>query len=136
MRLAQLGEFIERLPEGLATRVGERGLKLSGGERQRVGVARAILLDPKVLILDEATSSLDSETEREVQAALATAAKGRTTIAVAHRLSTIAHADNIIVLDDGRIVESGTHGTLLAKGGLYAQLWRQQAEIETATKTR
>ncbi|RZO66598.1 MAG: ABC transporter ATP-binding protein/permease [Parvularculaceae bacterium] len=136
VRQAQLGEFIERLPEGLATRVGERGLKLSGGERQRVGVARAILLDPKVLILDEATSSLDSETEREVQAALATAAKGRTTIAVAHRLSTIAHADNIIVLDDGRIVESGTHGTLLAKGGLYALLWRQQAEIETATKTR
>ncbi|MBI1392018.1 MAG: ATP-binding cassette domain-containing protein [Alphaproteobacteria bacterium] len=129
---AQLGAFIRSLPLGLETRVGERGLKLSGGEKQRVGVARAILLDPAVLILDEATSSLDSETEREVQSALAAAAAGRTTIAVAHRLSTIAHADRILVLDQGRIAESGTHTELLANGGLYASLWRQQANLADA----
>jgi ATP-binding cassette subfamily B protein len=127
-RRAQLGAFIAGLPLGLETRVGERGLKLSGGEKQRVGVARAILLDPAILVLDEATSSLDSETEKEVQTALAEAARGRTTLAVAHRLSTIARADVIFVLDSGRIVEQGRHEALLARGGLYAALWRRQTE--------
>ncbi len=127
-RRAQLGDLIASLPDGLDTRVGERGLKLSGGEKQRVGVARAILKDPCILVLDEATSSLDSGTEQEVQAALAEAARGRTTIAVAHRLSTIAAADHIVVLDDGRIVEQGDHNTLLAHKGLYAGMWARQAE--------
>ena len=125
-RRAQLGAFIEGLPEGLDTRVGERGLKLSGGEKQRVGVARAILLNPPILILDEATSSLDSTTEEEVQGALNEAARGRTTIAVAHRLSTVAGADLILVFEDGRIVESGKHDELIGRDGLYASLWRRQ----------
>lgn len=125
---AQLGDFIRRLPQGLDTRVGERGLKLSGGEKQRVGVARAVLLDPAILVLDEATSSLDSATEEEVQTALADAAKGRTTIAVAHRLSTIARADLILVFDEGRLVESGDHDGLIRIDGLYARLWRRQTE--------
>jgi ATP-binding cassette subfamily B protein len=127
-RRAQLADFIASLPEGLDTRVGERGLKLSGGEKQRVGVARAILKDPAILVLDEATSSLDSETEREVQAALAEATKGRTTIAVAHRLSTIARADLILVLEDGRIAELGSHADLVARGGRYAAMWARQVE--------
>ncbi len=123
---AQLGDFIKTLPDGLDTRVGERGMKLSGGEKQRVGVARAILLNPTILVLDEATSSLDSETEKEVQTALSEASKGRTTIAIAHRLSTLAEADRIFVLDEGRLVETGNHGSLLKKNGLYANLWRRQ----------
>ncbi|MBT8470997.1 MAG: ABC transporter ATP-binding protein/permease [Marinicaulis sp.] len=126
-RRAQLGEFIESLPEGLDTRVGERGLKLSGGEKQRVGIARAILLDPPILVLDEATSSLDSSTEEEVQAALREAAKGRTTLAVAHRLSTVANADMIIVLDGGKVIERGTHSELVASNGFYADLWARQS---------
>ena len=129
---AQLGEFIASLPAGLDTRVGERGLKLSGGEKQRVGVARAILRDPPILILDEATSSLDSTTEEEVQAALQEAARGRTTVAVAHRLSTIARADVILVLDDGEIVERGTHNDLIAEEGVYATLWRRQTSGDEA----
>ena len=120
---ARLGDFVRSLPKGLETRVGERGLKLSGGEKQRVGVARAILKNPPILILDEATSALDSETESEVQAALAEAARGRTTIAVAHRLSTIAKADQIIVLEDGHVAEQGDHAALLGREGRYAAMW-------------
>lgn len=125
---ARLKDFVLSLPNGLETRVGERGLKLSGGEKQRVGVARAILKNPPILILDEATSALDSETESEVQAALAEAARGRTTIAVAHRLSTIAKADQIIVLEDGHLAEEGDHAALLDLEGRYASMWRRQAE--------
>jgi len=134
-RRAQLGPLIESLPAGLDTRVGERGLKLSGGEKQRVGVARAILGDPAILILDEATSSLDSTTEEDVQSALKEAARGRTTIAVAHRLSTIAGADLILVFEDGEIGERGTHDSLIASGGLYADLWRRQSAAEGEART-
>jgi ABC-type transport system involved in Fe-S cluster assembly fused permease/ATPase subunit len=126
-RKAQLSEFIDNLPQGWETRVGERGVKLSGGERQRVGIARTILKNPAILVLDEATSALDSGTEAEVQGALNEAARGRTTLMVAHRLSTIASADEIIVLDQGRIAERGTHAQLLTKRGLYAELWSRQA---------
>ena len=129
---AHLTAFVASLPEGLDTRVGERGVKLSGGEKQRVGVARAILKDPPILILDEATSALDSETEGEVQAALAEAARGRTTIAVAHRLSTIARADMILVMEDGRLVERGAHGDLISAGGRYAAMWTRQVEAGEA----
>ena len=127
-RRAQLGTFIARLPDGWDTLVGERGVKLSGGERQRVGIARVILTNPSVLVLDEATSALDSGTEALVQAALDEAAKGRTTLTVAHRLSTIIQADEILVLDDGQIVERGRHGDLLASGGVYAEMWARQAD--------
>ena len=123
---AELGEFIRGLPEGMATKVGERGLKLSGGERQRVGIARALLADPRVLILDEATSALDSRTEAAIQATLRKARAGRTTLVVAHRLSTIADADEIIVLRRGKVVERGPHAALLEAGGEYAALWRRQ----------
>lgn len=129
---AKLGEFVKSLPDGLDTLVGERGLKLSGGEKQRVGVARAILKDPAVLVLDEATSALDSQTEKEVQAALSEAARGRTTIAVAHRLSTIATADRIFVLEAGQLAEHGTHAELLAMDGLYASMWKRQSEAGEA----
>ncbi len=124
---AQLADFAGVLPQGLDTRVGERGLKLSGGEKQRVGIARVILNDPAVLVLDEATSALDSATESAVQDALDEAARGRTTLMVAHRLSTVQDADEIIVLSDGRIVERGDHRALLAKDGEYAAMWARQA---------
>ena len=129
---ARLKDFVGQLPDGLETRVGERGLKLSGGEKQRVGVARAILKDPPILILDEATSALDSQTESEVQAALAEAARGRTTIAVAHRLSTIARADLILVMEDGQLTEAGAHGELLQADGRYAGMWAKQAEAASS----
>jgi ABC-type transport system involved in Fe-S cluster assembly fused permease/ATPase subunit len=129
---AQLDAFIDKLPKGWDTRVGERGVKLSGGERQRVGIARAILKDPAILVLDEATSALDSQTEAEVQAALDAAARGRTTLMVAHRLSTVAGADEIIVLDEGRVAERGSHAELLDRGGLYADLWSRQARTMIA----
>ncbi len=130
---AQLGEFAASLPEGLDTRVGERGLKLSGGEKQRVGIARVILSDPAVLVLDEATSALDSATESAVQSALNEASRGRTTLMVAHRLSTVQGADEIIVLSEGRIVERGDHSALLAKGGEYTAMWaRQAAQVNVA----
>jgi ABC-type transport system involved in Fe-S cluster assembly fused permease/ATPase subunit len=123
---AELGPFIEGLPNGIATMVGERGLKLSGGERQRVGIARALLADPRVLVLDEATSALDGPTEEAIQATLRKVRAGRTTLVIAHRLSTIVDADLILVLRRGRIVERGGHAELLEKGGEYAALWRRQ----------
>ena len=119
-------EFIRAMPQGFDTPVGENGVRLSGGQRQRVAIARAILKDAPVLILDEATSSLDSESERQVQAALDTLMQGRTTIVIAHRLSTIEHASRIVVLDQGRVVEEGSHSALLARGGVYAKLHRMQ----------
>lgn len=124
---AQLLNFIEKLPEGWDTRVGERGLKLSGGEKQRVGIARVILSNPAILVLDEATSALDSATEAAVQDALEEASRGRTTLMVAHRLSTVQKADELIVLREGRIVERGSHEQLLAKSGEYADMWARQA---------
>jgi ATP-binding cassette subfamily B protein len=131
-RLAQIDRFIRALPEGYHTMVGERGLKLSGGEKQRVAIARTILKAPPILILDEATSALDSHTELEIQDELEAVARHRTTLVIAHRLTTIVGADNILVLDAGRLVEQGTHGELLAKGGLYAGLWDRQRQADKA----
>jgi ATP-binding cassette subfamily B protein len=125
---AQLLDFIESLPDGWETRVGERGLKLSGGEKQRVGIARVILANPAVLVLDEATSALDSATEAAVQEALDEASKGRTTLMVAHRLSTVQNADEIVVLKAGKVIERGTHEALLAEDGEYADMWARQAK--------
>ena len=126
-RDAALMPLIARLPEGFATMVGERGLKLSGGEKQRVAIARTLVKNPPILLLDEATSALDSRTEQEILATLRRIARGRTTIAIAHRLSTIADVDNILVLDHGRLAESGDHAALLRAGGLYAEMWARQA---------
>jgi ATP-binding cassette subfamily B protein len=129
-RLAQVHDFIVSLPEGYDTRVGERGLKLSGGEKQRVAIARTILKDPRILILDEATSALDTRTEQDIQIALRAVARHRTTLVIAHRLSTVVDADEIIVLRDGRVAERGHHAALLARGGIYARMWSLQAEEE------
>ena len=130
-RGASIHGFIESLPEQYAAKVGERGLKLSGGEKQRVAIARTLLKNPPILILDEATSALDSRTESEIQATLERISERRTTIIIAHRLSTIVDADQIMVLDVGRVAEQGTHNELLRKGGLYAEMWaRQQSEAE------
>ena len=130
--LAQIGPFIERLPDGYKSMVGERGLKLSGGEKQRVAIARTILKAPPILMLDEATSALDSHTEQEIQAALDLVSQGRTTIVIAHRLSTVITADEIIVLQDGQIAERGTHAALMGKRGLYASMWDRQREATEA----
>jgi ABC-type transport system involved in Fe-S cluster assembly fused permease/ATPase subunit len=131
-RQAQIDDFIRRSPKGYETEVGERGLKLSGGEKQRVAIARTILKGPPILLLDEATSALDSHTERDIQDELDRVARGRTTLVIAHRLSTIVGADMILVLDDGIIVERGTHQELLARSGLYASMWNRQREAEKA----
>jgi len=129
---AQIDAFIRSLPLGYGSMVGERGLKLSGGEKQRVAIARTMLKGPPILLLDEATSALDSFTEREIQAALERVSKGRTTIIIAHRLSTVVHADEILVLDKGVIAERGAHDELLALGGIYAGLWSRQREVDAA----
>lgn len=131
---AQLTAFIASLPDGFETRVGERGLKLSGGEKQRVAIARALLKNPPLLIFDEATSALDSKTEKAIQASLDNAARGRTTLVIAHRLSTIMNADEILVMENGRIAERGTHAELLEAGGHYARMWalQQQEELGSA----
>jgi ATP-binding cassette subfamily B protein len=131
-QLAQIDGFIRMSPKGYDTQVGERGLKLSGGEKQRVAIARTVLKAPPILVLDEATSALDSHTEREIQDALERVSRNRTSLVIAHRLSTIVTADEIIVLDQGRIAERGTHGQLLASGGLYASMWNRQREAQEA----
>src|SRR6202023_1847335 len=131
-RLAQIDAFIRLSPKGYETEVGERGVTLSGGEKQRGASARTILKAPPILLLDEATSALDSHTEKEIQDALDRVSKNRTTLVIAHRLSTIVGADEIIVLDQGAIVERGTHQALLARGGLYAGMWNRQREAEQA----
>jgi len=130
--LAQIRDFILQLPDGFKTMVGERGLKLSGGEKQRVAIARTILKAPPILMLDEATSALDTQTEQEIQAALDLVSQGRTTLVIAHRLSTVISADEIIVLKDGQIAERGRHAELLARRGLYAQMWDRQREATEA----
>lgn len=132
VRLAQLEKFIQSLPEGYETTVGERGLKVSGGEKQRISIARAILKDPPIMVFDEATSSLDSGSERQIQLALDDVSKNRTTLVIAHRLSTIIHAHEIVVLDEGKVIERGTHNDLLESGGRYAHMWHiQQNNTQT-----
>jgi ATP-binding cassette subfamily B protein len=126
-RAAHAHEFILRLPQGYDSLVGERGQGLSGGERQRISIARALLIDPKILILDEATSAVDTETEKEIQKALDNLVKGRTTIAIAHRLSTLRKADRLVVMDRGRIVEVGPHDALIEQRGAYWRLYQAQA---------
>ena len=131
-KAAHLHEFVEALPDGYEAKVGERGLKLSGGEKQRVAIARALLKNPPILVFDEATSALDSKTEKAIQASMDIAARGRTTLIIAHRLSTVMNADEIIVLDAGRIVERGRHAALLAANGIYAQMWALQQQDRDA----
>jgi ATP-binding cassette subfamily B protein len=130
--VAQISRFIKELPEGYATKVGERGLKLSGGEKQRVAIARTVLKAPPILILDEATSALDTTTEHEIQSALDIVSKNRTTLVIAHRLSTVVGADEIIVLKGGEIAERGSHSELLEQNGLYASMWNRQREATQA----
>src|SRR5690606_23097255 len=125
-RAASIHDFIMGLPDGYQTQVGERGLKLSGGEKQRVAIARTLLKNPPILIFDEATSALDTRTERSIQDELNQIAKDRTTLIIAHRLSTIVEADEIVVLDHGKVLERGSHRELLAQGGRYAQMWALQ----------
>jgi ATP-binding cassette subfamily B protein len=129
---AQIDRFIRSLPQGYEAQVGERGLKLSGGEKQRVAIARTMLKSPPILVLDEATSALDSFTEREIQSALERVSRGRTTIVIAHRLSTVVNADQILVLDKGVIAERGSHQDLLARGGIYWAMWNRQREVDAA----
>jgi ATP-binding cassette subfamily B protein len=131
-QMAQIDGFIRMSPKGYETEVGERGLKLSGGEKQRVAIARTVLKGPPILVLDEATSALDSHTEREIQDALEKVSRNRTSLVIAHRLSTIVGADEIIVLDQGKIAERGTHSELLAASGLYASMWNRQREAQEA----
>jgi ATP-binding cassette subfamily B protein len=131
-RAAHIHDFIVSLPDGYATEVGERGLKLSGGEKQRVAIARALLKNPAILIFDEATSALDSQNEKAIQAELDRIQVGRTTLVIAHRLSTVMDADQILVMSEGRIVERGTHADLLARGGHYADMWRLQQQERAA----
>ena len=131
-RLAKIHDFVMGLPDGYDTKVGERGLKLSGGEKQRVAIARTILKEPNILVFDEATSALDTKTEQEIQKSLLEVSKERTTLIIAHRLSTVVSADEILVLDKGRIAERGTHGGLLAKGRLYAEMWARQQRAPEA----
>ncbi len=135
-RLARIHDFIMALPLGYETTVGERGLKLSGGEKQRVAIARTILKNPHILLFDEATSALDTRTEQEIQRSLEEVSRGRTTVVIAHRLSTIINADEIVVLDRGRVAERGRHGELLAKNGLYADMWRRQQEAAAAAERK
>jgi ABC-type transport system involved in Fe-S cluster assembly fused permease/ATPase subunit len=133
-KVAQVHDFIVSQDKGYDTDVGERGLKISGGEKQRVAIARTVVKNPPILVLDEATSALDTHTEMAIQSALDAISRGRTSLVIAHRLSTIIGADQILVMDDGRIVEQGNHAELLAKNGLYASLWRRQREIDEAHK--
>jgi ATP-binding cassette subfamily B protein len=140
-RAAHAHEFILRLPQGYDSMVGERGQGLSGGERQRISIARALLIDPPILILDEATASVDSETEKEIQKALDNLVTGRTTIAIAHRLSTLQKADRLVVLDRGKVVEEGGHDELMAREGAYYRLYQAQArnvdtDLDDATRKR
>jgi len=133
-RLAHIHDFVAKLPDGYKTQVGERGLKLSGGEKQRVAIARVVLKAPRILVFDEATSALDTKTEREIQKNLEEVSHGRTTLMIAHRLSTVIHADEILVLEQGRVVERGGHAALLAKGGAYAAMWARQQEAARAAE--